>query len=460
MTEKITTWLDRHQEEILQDLVELVAIPSVSQSEEGQHPFGEACTQALEKALEIAEKHGLRGKNLQNYCGYARLEADDSSASDFGLITHLDVVPPLEGWIESPYSMILKEGWAIGRGVVDNKGAAVASFWALRYLREHVQTRHNWLVFLGLNEERGMRDLDYFLKHHPAPALSLVPDTTFPVCYAEKSHLNLRIALDLSQTNIASIEAGTVPNIVPAAAEARILEKTVIAATEADLMGVPMQRVEAGGLSKHASVPDGSVNAIGELAKRLLAEDLLNEAGKQLCTLLVQLAEDIHGEFTGAAREDAALGNTSQVMSIARTEGRTLYLSFDTRFPAIATADEIIADLQRFYGARNIRFEVLRKDDAIPKDPNAPLIDALTKIVNDELGTDLKPYTMGGGTYARKLPNAYAFGLSLDEEDVPDFLPQGQGGVHQPNEALHIGSYLQGIKILILAILWLDENID
>lgn len=459
MTEQIKSWLAQNQDAILAELAELVAIPSVSESLEGAHPFGEACTQALETALQIGERHGLKGRNMENYCGYARLEVNDDSA-DFGLIAHLDVVPPLDGWLGDPFQMQIRDGWAIGRGVMDNKGAAIASYWALEYLRQHSHPRHNWRVFLGLNEERGMRDLAYYLEHQPAPALSLVPDAVFPVCYAEKSHLNVRIALDLSETNIVSIEAGTVPNIVPAAAKAVIADLKAYEANPQDLAGLPTRTMEAEGRSKHASMPDGSLNAVGVLARKLLDEGLVNPAGRKLLELLESLANDIHGELTGTARDDEALGNTSQVGSIARTEGRTLYYTFDTRFPAIAKADEIAEDLQRFYDPQGISFEVLRKDDAIPQDPKAPLIGALTRIVNEELGTDLKPYTMGGGTYARKLPNAYAFGLEQDGQQPPSFLPDGQGGVHQPNEALNIAGYMQGIAILIKAMLWLDENID
>ena len=251
------------------------------------------------------------------------------------------------------------------------------------------------------------------------------------------------------QTNIVSIEAGTVPNIVPAAAKAVIADLKAYEANPQDLAGLPTRTMEAEGRSKHASMPDGSLNAVGVLARKLLDEGLVNPAGRKLLELLESLANDIHGELTGTARDDEALGNTSQVGSIARTEGRTLYYTFDTRFPAIAKADEIAEDLQRFYDPQGISFEVLRKDDAIPQDPKAPLIGALTRIVNEELGTDLKPYTMGGGTYARKLPNAYAFGLEQDGQQPPSFLPDGQGGVHQPNEALNIAGYMQGIAILI-----------
>ena len=129
------------------------------------------------------------------------------------------------------------------------------------------------------------------------------------------------------------------------------------------------------------------------------------------------------------------------------------------RFPATTKAQEISDRLKAFYQELGLGIEVLRFDDALPKDPHAPLIGKLTEIINEFMGTKLVPYTMSGGTYARKLPNAYGFGLDSDTPR-PDFFPPGHGNVHQPNEAIKLEEYFQGLKILIKAILWLDANED
>ncbi|MEA4812303.1 MAG: Sapep family Mn(2+)-dependent dipeptidase [Anaerolineaceae bacterium] len=459
MKKEIDLWIEERKDEILAELTELVRFKSVSvYNPESTDPFGPECTAVLEKALVLAKKHGLSGRNMENMCGYARLDVN-KDAKEFGLFAHLDVVPELEGWFGEPYKVLVRDGWAIGRGISDNKGAAVASMFALEYLRSHATPRHNWLLFLGLNEESGMRDLKYFLEHHSAPALSLVPDAGFPVCYAEKSHLNARIRIDISKTNILSLTAGTVVNIVPGEAEAYIALKDCYEKDPQNIASLPSRKVSAKGLSSHASMPDNGVNAIGKLADELLAGDLLNAEGRKVMELVSKLANDYHGAVAGVDRDDPELGNTSHSCDIARVEGRDLLLTFDIRFPATTKAAEIHAQLKSFYEAKGIALEVLRMDDAIPKDPHARLIDKLTEIVNEEKGTELQPYTMGGGTYARKLPNAYGFGLDSDAAR-PEFFPQGHGNVHQPNEAIHIDEYCQGIKILIKAILWLDAHED
>jgi succinyl-diaminopimelate desuccinylase len=287
----------------------------------------------------------------------------------------------------------------------------------------------------------------------------LVPDAAFPVCYAEKSHINIRVRVDLSKTNILSVNAGIVPNIIPGDAEAFIIDKAEFEKDPANIGNLPSSKVSAKGLSAHASMPDQGVNAIAKLAEDLLASDLLNAAGRKVMELVHALASDNHGEVAGVSRVDPDLGDTSHACSIARIEGRDLLLTFDIRFPATTKAQEISDLLKVFYQEKGLGIEVLRFDDALPKDPHAPLISKLTEIANEVKGTKLEPYTMGGGTYARKLPNAYGFGLE-SFLPRPDFFPPGHGGVHQPNEAILVTDYFESLKILIKAMLWLDANED
>lgn len=44
----------------------------------------------------------------------------------------------------------------------------------------------------------------------------------------------------------------------------------------------------------------------------------------------------------------------------------------------------------------------------------------LTSLFNELTGSDSKPYVMGGGTYARKLPNAFGYGIGSMPEREDD----------------------------------------
>ena len=56
---------------LIEDILDIVKIPSVKGKAINGFPFGENVAKALNKALEISEKLGFKTKNLDNYIGYA-----------------------------------------------------------------------------------------------------------------------------------------------------------------------------------------------------------------------------------------------------------------------------------------------------------------------------------------------------------------------------------------------------
>ena len=119
--EKILNYWD----DIVRDLGRMVAVPSVAVPSEGEHPFGDQCARALDTAVELAESYGLKAKNVDYYAAHAEIGEGEGNAV---VMAHLDVVPAGEGWATDPFKMELTEdGRAIGRGVADNKGAAIVA---------------------------------------------------------------------------------------------------------------------------------------------------------------------------------------------------------------------------------------------------------------------------------------------------------------------------------------------
>ena len=72
---------------------------------------------------------------------------------------------------------------------------------------------------------------------------------------------------------------------------------------------------------------------------------------------------------------------------------------------------------------------------------------------NQITGEEREPYTMAGGTYARKLTNAVAFGPGGLE--TPDNLPE-MGGAHQHDEGVYLPSLLQAALIYTMTLVALD----
>ena len=124
-----------NKENILRDIARLVAVPSIEGEPEEGAPFGKEPKKALELGLEIAEELGLGTRNCENYIGYAELPGENEEKY-IATVTHLDVVPVGEGWTKSPFEMWEKDGYIIGRGVMDDKGPSVVCLYALKYLKD------------------------------------------------------------------------------------------------------------------------------------------------------------------------------------------------------------------------------------------------------------------------------------------------------------------------------------
>lgn len=152
-------------------------------------PYGAGVRRALDAALEIAARMGLETGDCEGYMGYA--DVAGRSEKQLATIAHLDVVPAGNGWDSDPFGMIVKEGWAIGRGVADDKGPAIVTLYLAKFFREYCQATGETLpytlrILLGCSEETGMTDIDYYLEHYPMPAFCFTPDANFPVGYGEK----------------------------------------------------------------------------------------------------------------------------------------------------------------------------------------------------------------------------------------------------------------------------------
>ena len=72
-------------------------------------------------------------------------------------------------------------------------------------------------------------------------------------------------------------------------------------------------------------------------------------------------------------------------------------------------------------------------------------------------GEDAKPFTMGGGTYARHFPLAVSFGPEASLGAMPDDVPSFVGSIHGPNEGVSEEHLLKALKIYLLAVLALQD---
>lgn len=459
----IRPWIETHREEMLRDIAELVAIPSVSKPGEGPAPYGEGCARVLEKALELCDAQGLTTRNHEFRCGTARLPG--TKGGELGVFAHLDIVPEGTGWSGDPFRMERKGDWLVGRGVADNKGPAVASLYAVRCLRElGITLNHDVLLWFGCNEEKGMHDAMWYREHFPLPAFSFTPDTAFPVCNGEKGILELDASCPLAGEVLVDFQAGLASNIVPD--EAHAVLRCGMKEAEAALAGSGCTlepagdnvRITARGIGGHAAYPDGTRNAMMVLAGAL-AESGLLRCGEQKCmAALARLFGDSYGAGIGVPLADEQSGRLTHNGGVTALRDGRLTQNINIRYPVTADQEAMLAAIRAVLEAEGFALDHIDNDPPCFTPADAPVVKALTEISNTVLGAELSPYVMGGGTYARKLGNAVGYGPGVSHREKP--FGEGRGGAHQPDECTSVAGLLDAVEIYVKALIALDTLVE
>lgn len=451
----VDAYIDQNRENIINDIGELVAIPSVEGTPEEGAPFGIGPKKALEKALEIAERLGLVAKNCGDRVGVAEIPGQ-SGEKYIATITHVDIVPAGDGWSADPFTLQRRDGYIIGRGVMDDKGPSVLCLYALKYFREKdVPLRYTLRALLGTAEETGMGDVKWFLENCKAPAFAFSPDANFPVVNGEKGILQGRIKANFKSRSIVSLSGGVARNAVPDKAEALIrADAAELPAAENITVRAEngLARVTAKGVAGHASLPQGTVNAIGVLVDYLLKNSLAQAEEKDFLCLLQKLLSAADGSGLGIQASDDKFSPLTIVGGVTGEENGFPWLIFDCRYPT-STDGETIAERIRALSGGCCEVEVLSDAEPFYIETEAPAIRACVNAYNDVTGEGKTPFTIGGGTYARDFPFAVSFGPEHDDRPFPAFA----GGIHSVDEAANVDYFMEALKIYILALIKLQD---
>lgn len=422
MKEKIKEYFSLHRQELIDDIADLVSIPSVrSEAAEGK-PFGESTYAALEKALEMAEKYGFETKNYDGYAGSADY---NNKGTELNIFAHLDVVAAGEGWNTPPFEMTIKDDILYGRGVSDDKGPALAALYAMRALKESgVELSKNVRLVLGTDEECGSSDLKYYFTKEKAAPWSFTPDANFPVTNGEKGRFSKFFYGKFNDINatrcIKNFRGGVAGNAVPAVCEAEVcgltdeeiitIAETVKEETKADFE-VSEGRIICKGTSAHASLPFMGNNPITAMLK-LLNTLPLDECGstdkiEKLASLFPH--GDWKGKAFGVEMEDS-LGELTLSLDILEMGNGKIKGFFDTRTPMKANSQNCAEIIEAAFNTNGFS---LRNNCMIPAhyvDESSPFIQTLLKNYEEVTGEKGECIAMGGGTYVHNVEGGVAFG--------------------------------------------------
>lgn len=406
------------------------------------------------------------------------------NAPVLGLVIHGDVQPAdVEGWSFLPFEGLVGDGYVHGRGAADDKGPLIQALLAMKSLKESgIPRTHTIRLLVGSEEESSAAEIPEYLKDHQPPDYSLVLDSEFPVVVGEKAWDGLAIGTKLTGRagpakpyEVVFLDAGLSPSIVPDRAEVKLRWKgesmnwdPLIAAVKkvklpegtrlvaaADDTGI--LRIVAYGKAAHSGVNlTGGRNALVALA-RALEGQLPSGGANDLLAFARMAGKDLHGTGLGITDKDPIWGRYGVNVALIKpvpveTDDRTMLFINLRRIPP-RTAAQLKAHLASVVSSFNAKhgasLEIVESQSYFadePKgfDPKSKMVKRLMKIYSRATGEkNVKPAISGGATYAKRLPNAIAFGMWFPGKPYPG---------HDLDEKIAIADLQRGARVLVHAL--------
>jgi len=456
MKQFIYNWIDEHQQDMIEALRGCVKIRSVRNDEDAAPgmPYGKDVAKCLDYSLNVAKSLGFDVKSTDGYVGCVDYGKGDELLA---IINHLDVVPEGTGWAYAPFDAEIVDGKLYGRGTQDNKGQAFAVLFALAAIKASgLETKRRIRLILGCDEEHGMSDLEYYVAKEGMPDLAFSPDAGYPLINSEKMIYNSTFGKAYASS--IRVKSGDASNVVPANADCFLplpLDVVQAAADAADPTFLYTCTAEGDGThlhvlgkAAHASNPTNGKNAFFAALQLIKTLPLPEEDANTVRILADLLGHTAHAENFGLDISDES-GNLTMNIGIADWDETGIHrLVQDIRAPISASEAFITEKLQEGFAKAGLTMEECECSPGYYRSPDEELVSILLDVYEDHFGDRPAPKTMGGGTYARKLDNAVAFGTAR-----PDSSP-----VHAPDEFVRLEYLLQDCKVMADAIVRLACN--
>ena len=433
--------LDARKAELIESLQELIRIKSVGE-EAGEHPFGDGPHACLTACLALGEKLGFRTASVDDMAGYVEYGEGKEMVAVLG---HLDVVPEGDGWNYPPYGAVIENGRLYGRGAVDDKGPTVAALYALRAIADSgVPLSRRIRVIFGLNEEKGSLFIKHYVeKGEELPVMGFTPDGEYPIINGEKGIVTATFARKLSlagERRIAALSAGIASNVVPESAAAELtFQPEGALPPKVSAQGM---RLEARGVNAHGSTPELGENAIGRLFLALDGLGLSGDWGEAVHFLAAHIGMETRGESLGIALSDEISGDLTLNLGIATLEDDVLRVTINIRYPVTCKFEEFYPALVAKMAEGGFSEVALSHKNALYMPPESDLIRCLSKVYEEQTGEPARLISIGGGTYAKAMPNIVAFG--------PIF-PGDEAVEHKPNEYIALDKLMKNAEIIAAA---------
>ena len=429
---QLDAYFEENREALLEDICTLVRIRSDREPALPGKPYGEGPAACLAVAMEMAEGHGFKTRNYENYVGTVDL---NDGPKQLDILAHLDVVPVGDDWkVTGPFEPLVKDGKIYGRGTADDKGPAVAALYAMKAVRDlGVPLTKNVRLILGCDEECGSSDIAYYYKQEEEAPMTFSPDADYPVINIEKGGVVGDLSAFWEQEDclprVLGAKIGLKVNVVPDKAAAQVLGFTAeqlapYLEDAAKATGTVYTLVEEAdgvitiqcqGEAAHGSTPEKGNNALTALV-HLLAT--LPCDGKAIEAIRGLAKSFPHGDGCGKAigidLEDDISGKLSCSLDLLTITSTGLQAYFDCRAPLCANKDNVVK-----VAIANLAKNGITMKDAEMRHPHhvsgdSEFVKTLLRDYEEYTGEKGFCKAIGGGTYVHHLKNGVAFGCAVE----------------------------------------------
>lgn len=463
---KIKKYIDQNFDKALQDIIKIINIKTLKNNPIEKAPFGLELKKGLEETLKIAKKLGFKTKNLDNYIGYAEWGVGDEYIAILG---HIDVVPQGDEsrWSVPPFKGVIKNNELVARGALDNKGPIISSMYSLKAVLESYPSFNKKIrIIFGTNEESGDEDIKYYLKHEKPPKYAFTPDGRFPVIFSEKGiyTFSFKSKVDVEKSILIELEAGKKSNVVPEISRAKIKL-------------IPKERIEDAltilnrsskckfditytgdcidiicmGKAAHASSPQKGINAILGIYKLLNLIFSKDDSMKEFFNFIdKKISDSYRGEGLEIDTVNKETGDLTINAGITKLNFDEIFIKFNIRYPNSVKENFLDSKLSKVTKDTQIIFVKENHNPPLYFEKKHPLVQTLQKVYKDLTNREEEPAALGGGTYAKLMPNTVAFGPNFKEYD---------GNPHSFDESIDLDMLKQGMEIYAKAIIELGKLI-
>lgn len=411
-------YLEKNKEQYLKELKKLISIQSYLRNPK-QYPTKEII-EALSFMDGLGKKEGFKTYvDPAGYYGYIEI---GKGKELIGILGHLDVVPPgtnMSKWDTPPFELTIEGDNLKGRGVQDDKGPVLLSFYLMKEIAElNPQLNKRIRLIMPTDEESFWRGIKKYKDDgNEIPIYGITPDSTFPVTYSERELWEFRIKG--KTTEDFKIKAGGSLNIVP---------------DEANYSDNNGKLISTEGKAAHAMEPWKGENAICKLAIKL--ENINHE-------LIKFVNNEINSETNGDTLfgkhiedDDSEIALNLAVMTINSTKAEIL---IDIRIPNTSNHKELKElVLKKLESYKELEFEEYDLLQGVFMAKDSDLITKLMDSYKEVTGSDEVPLSSGGATYARSMDNIVAFGPFFSYTKITE---------HQYNEVASWKDYLKAYDI-------------